>query len=683
MRILVFIRYFAAVAAFVLLGGCMKRTSSAPVIGATKPPLQFEMSKEDIRLRCKNVQETTTSTLDSIVAIDAKKRSADNTLWALDRAMAQFSLEINVPVFMKYVSPKAELRKSAHECEIETSKYLLDVWFREDLFKALEAFSKTKEAKSLKGEGKKLLKEMLWDFKRNGMALSKEKRAELLEYRKGISKLEAEFSKNAMDQADFLEVTREELDGVPEDFLKRLDKLPNDKFKVSLSYPDYFPFMENAKNSEARKRLEFKYGNRAADSNVKLLEQALVLREKAAKLLGYKNHAEYVLADRMAHTPGIVRTFLKDLEKRLAKKARSDIAGILELKKQDDPKAAQVNSWDWLYYDNQLRKNRYNVDAEAVREYFPLNIVTKGMFEIYQGLLGLKFREVKPAGAWHKDVELFEVLDATSGTRLGFFYLDLFPREGKYEHAAAFPLVEAGASSEPVSAVVANMNPPSGGKPSLLAHDEVVTFFHEFGHIMHQLLTRTRSYSFGGSKVDWDFVEAPSQMLENWVWNADVLRKMSGHYKDPTKTLPEELRKSLVAAKNVNNGMKYIRQVFLAQVDMRYHTSPQPVDSTKIWDDEYQRLVTLAVQSGMHRQAAMTHYMGGYDSGYYGYLWSEVYATDMFSKFERKGITNPEIGMDYRKTILEPGGSVEPIDLLKKFLGRMPSEGAFFKSLGL
>jgi Zn-dependent oligopeptidase len=308
------------------------------------------------------------------------------------------------------------------------------------------------------------------------------------------------------------------------------------------------------------------------------------------------------------------------------------------------------------------------------------------MLAVYQKLLGLKFRKIENAALWHPDVKLYEITDDAGGEPIAYFYMDLFPRDGKYKHAAAFSLLTGRALPEgryqkPVSAMVANFNKPTQNAPSLLTHDEVETFFHEFGHIMHQTLTKARYARFAGSATARDFVEAPSQMLENWVWDADIVGSLSGHYQDRSKKLPKELLDKMLAAKNVNSGLVHLRQLLFGSVDQNYHGVP-PSDTTVVYSRLAKDVAMIPTSPGTHPEASFGHLMG-YDAGYYGYLWSKVYAEDMFSKFKAEGVLNPVLGRRYRVEILERGSSRDEMESLKAFLGREPDEDAFLESIGL
>jgi Zn-dependent oligopeptidase len=345
--------------------------------------------------------------------------------------------------------------------------------------------------------------------------------------------------------------------------------------------------------------------------------------------------------------------------------------------------------WDIAYVSNLLKIKKFNVDDEIIREYFPAEYVVNQVLEIYSTLLSVNFRRINNAPVWAEQVDLYEVTDKTSKEVIAFFYADLIPREGKYGHAAAFPIISGrqlifgdGSYQKPVAAMVANFSPASPGKPVLLSHDEVETFFHEFGHIMHQTLTKSKYSSLSGSNVKGDYVEAPSQMLENWVWQKEILRKMSQHYSDSKKPLPDDMIEKLQKARMFNSGIQYTRQLVFGIFDMNIHTKPK-ADVTKEYAKVHFELTGLKVLEGTHFPAGFGHMMGGYSAGYYGYLWSKVYAEDMFSIFQEKGILNPEVGMNYRKSILESGNMRDPNELIRSFLGRESNNKAFFKSLGI
>jgi thimet oligopeptidase len=644
--------------------------------------LAFNRPPEQIGEHCKAARSRAEMRLKEIATLPSTARTFDNTPEALDQVLWDLSDETSSDTFLKYVAVSSAAREAANDCETMLGQFGVEVFSREDLFGALSDYAAKKEP--LKGSSAKLLDKQLLDFKRSGLQLPLERREALKSIRRRLVQLEADFGKNLNEVKDALPLTRQELEGLPDDYVARLPR-EGDLYLVSVDYPDYFPFMDNARDAAARQRLERLFNNRAAQANLPLLQEVLKLRQEAAQLLGYKNHAAYVLEERMAKNPETVTRFISRLAKKLRPLARQ------ELKHLESLKGGPINAWDWRYYDNQVMKAR-DIDKEKIKEFFPMETVTLGMLAVYERLLGLKFRKLSGA-TWHPDVSLYEIRPAQGGEPIGYFYMDLFPRAGKYKHAAAFDIVHGrqlsdGTYQKPVSAMVANFNKPSPGKPSLLkhgAHEEVETYFHEFGHIMHQTLTKARYGRFSGSNTARDFVEAPSQMLENWVWDPEVLSSLSGHYAEPGRKLPKALLEKMIAAKNVDVGLKSLRQLFLGSVDMRYHTDAAgsiQQGTTKIWADLMASISMIPMSEGVHPEASFGHLMG-YDAGYYGYMWSEVFAADMFSRFKADGLLNPAVGRRYREEILEMGSSRDESESLKRFLGREPSEAAFLRELGL
>lgn len=666
-----------------LLLALFSSAASAAFIPA--PTLRYEPTAAELMEDCRSAKKRAESALEAVARMPASNRTFDNTPWALDQIASDLSDQTASDTFLKYVSISSVTRLAGNECETLLGQFSVDMYSREDLYRALKEYAAKGEA--LNGEPKRLLDKELLDFKRSGLELPKETRDEISGLRKKLVELEATFGKNINEYKDFALFDKSELEGLPEDFVARLERV-DEKYKVGLDYPDYFPFMENSTNPAARKIMEGKFNDRATLQNLPVLKEVLALRLKAARLLGYPTHAHFILEDRMAKDPKTVAAFISRLRKKLKVLGRAELKTLNALKSDVEGRTSdgQFHAWDWRFYDNQLKKSKYSVDSQKIKEYFPADFVTEQMLSVYQKLLGLKFRRVMDAATWHPDVKLFEITDAAGGEPIAYFYLDLFPREGKYKHAAAFSMIVGrqlpdGRYQKPVSSMVANFNKSTKNRPSLLTHDEVETFFHEFGHIMHQTLTRARFGRFAGSATARDFVEAPSQMLENWVWDEEVLQALSGHYLDHTKKLPPELLGKMLAAKNVNSGLVHLRQLLFGSVDQLYHGKP-PSDTSAAYARLSADIAMIPTSPGTHPEASFGHLMG-YDAGYYGYLWSKVYAEDMFSRFKADGVLNPVLGRRYRTEILEKGSSRDEMDSLKAFLGREPDETAFLESIGL
>lgn len=623
--------------------------------------------------------------LAALIAIPQAERTFDNTIMGYERAFDNYGNALGMSGFLSYVSTDKKFRDAANDLQMQISQYMVDVATRRDVYKAIREYTDTNP--KLDPVQAKLVKEMLIGFKNSGMDLND---ADLEKF-KALNKEKAEyiikFDKNIQEYKDPLAVTQEQLKGLGEDYIQKLAKTEDGKYLVTLDYPDYVPFMQNADDEQARKELEFKFNRRGGQENVELLEKTLTLRREIAHLLGYKNHAELRLEDRMAKNPKTVMTFLKDLQKKLKPLGKKEDEEMIAYKNSKTGKNSRtLYSWESGYWSNKFRKENLELDSEKIKEYFPSQVVIDGMLDLFGGVFGITFEPVD-IPVWHPDVKAFKIKDKATGKLVAYFYMDLYPREGKYKHAACFGLVDGeekqdGTYQIPFVAIVANLNKPSEGTPSLLKHGEVETLFHEFGHVLHNALTKAKYSAFSGTSVSWDFVEAPSQMLERWAWDPQVLKKISKHYKTG-EPLPDELIKRMIAAKNFGAGGMYLRQDFFAQYDMTLHTADTTPDSTKLYFELTKKIRGLPLTKGTIPQASFGHIMGGYDAGYYGYLWSEVIAEDFFGEFKKHGIFNPETGLKFRREILEKGGTLDEEKMVENFLGRPVDNKPFLKSIGL
>ncbi|KAJ8097085.1 hypothetical protein POJ06DRAFT_39367 [Lipomyces tetrasporus] len=644
-------------------------------------------------------------TAETTAVIDAAKRLHDQvaaienpTFESVVKVLAETDNvrygQINQLSFYHHVSDDKQVRDSSSKAEELFRDFDIEAAMREDLFKVVNAVFNQKP--DVDPESKRLLEKMNLDFTRNGLALPKEKRDELKALQKKLSNLEVAYNKNLGEETGFILFTPEELAGVPEDVLSQFDHVDG-KYKMTYKYPDLFPVMKYAQDPDTRRRAFVGDQNKVME-NCDLLIQAVKLRAEIADILGYKTHAAYVLEERMAKSPDIVVTFLNDLREKLAGAGKTEIAKLLKLKAKDQealglPADDSFNVWDYRYYDRLLLETEYEVDAQKIAEYFPMQSTVEKMLGIFEALFSLKFVEVTgdARSVWHEDCKQFAVWKDDSGEDefVGWLYFDLHPREGKYGHAANFNLMPGYTSKDgkrvyPVTALVCNFSKPSGTKPSLLKHDEVVTFFHELGHGIHDLVSVTKYGRFHGTNVARDFVEAPSQMLEYWCWQKQELKNLSSHYLEPTKTIDDDLIEKIVKSKHVNGGLFNLRQLHFALFDMTLHTSDGVIDVTKAWN-EMRQDISLMQQANetTYGYGSFGHLMGGYDSGYYGYLWSQVFAADIFYTKFLAAPMNATAGLQYRDTILRPGGAREEIDNLKELLGREPNNVAFLTELGV
>ena len=648
----------------------------------SKVIIRSDYKPKEITTLCDAALSDFENQIASIMALPKKKRSLANTLLAFEKMGADFSDRVQPLTFMGYVSTNTELSEEGNECEKKIGKFLASIYTRKDLYEVLKSAPFHADVKA---SIRRLRSETLQAFEENGMSLNPDQLKQLTSWKQELAELEAQFSKNLnMDQST-VEFSAAELAGVPEDFLKSLDKTANGNYIVTTKGPHYERVIENAVLGETRKKMAFAYENRAGTLNPKVLEQGILLRQKIAALLGYTTWADYRVHRRMAKDASTVLKFLNDLRAKLSDRKNEDLASLAALKKEKEKTDEPLNPWDIRFYSNLMLKEKFNLDSEKVREYFPADHVVSEMFKVYSQLLGVQFVEVQNGSTWDPSVKLYEIRDTEKNSLIGYFFADFFPRKGKYTHAAAFPLISGRQLgkfySHPVASIVANFSAPENGKPSLMSHDQVSTIFHEFGHIMHMTLTQAPYATLSGSSVDLDFVEAPSQMLENWVYSAEILKKLSAHYQNPAEKLPEAMIQQLVAQRDFMQGYFYSRQIVLALTDMAYNTASGEVDTTQVYRDTYKQVMGFEPIQNSHFQAGWTHAMSGYDAGYYGYLWSDVYAADMFTRFEKEGLLNASTGRLYRKFILEPGKMKDAKVLVKKFLGREPNNQAFLKKL--
>ena len=510
--------------------------------------------------------------------------------------------------------------------------------------------------------------------------------------RKELSGLTTDFESNVTKAQRALKFTKAELDGVPEDFLSQI-KTGDDEYTVMANITwHYLTVEENAKREDTRKKLLIEHDNLARAENIPLLEKILPLRDDIAKKLGYQSWADYQTEVKMVKNAATAIDFLDRLKTGLQPKFDAEVAQFRALKVKETGDAnAQINLWDWRYFSNQLKKEKYTVDAEQLRVYFPYQHVLDGMFAIYQRIFGLKFEPVEPPYRWISDLQLYAVSDAKTGEPLGLFYLDMFPRPGKYNHFAEFGLIEGklredGQYQRPVVALVCNFPSPANGKPSLLAHNDVETLFHEFGHAMHSILTRAHYSRFSGTSVPRDFVEAPSQMLENWVWDKKVLDSFAADYRDPSKKIPPEILAKLKEAKLATEGTRYRRQLSFGLMDLALHS--------QIHDDNAKEALPLSnkvlsdVFFPMAPDTAFVAYFAHlmhYDAGYYGYAWADAIAADMATVFQRSrdGFFDQAAGRRLRQEIYEVGDSRDVNISIEKFLGRKRSLEPFLEKIGI
>ena len=610
----------------------------------------------------------------------------DDTLRPLELAGAALVEGYGRGAFMGQVHTDPAVRDAANEAEERINKWRVALVFRSDLYDAVRAFADTDEARVLEDERARLLAHWLRDFRRAGHELEPDDRAELERVRNRLVEVEVAFQRHLNEYHDGIDVTREQLAGLPHDYIERLSSGEADgTYRVSLDYPEVNPFLEQAHDRDLRRALFMKNWSKAVDINRPLLEEALELRRRVAELMGEPTWAHHAMELKMARTPERVTAFYDELLPSLAAQVRRELDALAERLHADDHEGP-ISPWDWRYYDDALRREEYGVDQNRISEYFALDRVMEGMFAITGEVLGLEYRAVDDARAWHESVRWYEILDRSSGEPIAQFATDLHPRDGKYGHAAAFSLVighrgDSGEYVAPVSVIVANFTPPSADRPSLLRHSEVETLFHEFGHILHMSLTRAEFARFSGADTEWDFVEAPSQIMEHWTWDPSVLGHFARHFRTD-EVIPDELVEQMRRARWVDEGIKIGVQAFYGAIDMALHAEAEAPDIEEALHRTY-ALTGMPYPEGTFFLSGFGHLLGGYDAGYYGYLWAKVIGDDMFGRFSREGILSPVVGADYRREILEPNGSRDGDDLVRAFLGREPSNAEFLRLRGM
>lgn len=650
--------------------------------------LRFDYTPQEISALEERAAKELDINLNFLAAIPADRRDFTNTVRALEDAYTSYWFVPKNLSLLSYFHQDSAVRDAAANLEAKGVDKKLSVFARKDVYKALKEYADTNP--QLNHEDMRLLSKWLERFERAGMALS-EKDAEA--YAKlntaRLNKI-TRYNINLNNYKDELVVGREELDGVGETYINRLERTKDGKYIVTLKYPDYNPFMSSAKSEKARKALQEKFARRGGKENVKLLEDTVELRRKQAALLGFKRYPDYVLPVRMAKNYETLEAFLKNLQKEVTPLAQDEMKAYLKLQEETTGQQAdEMTAWNLPYWSNQYKKKYYQVDDDKIKEYFPADKVISGMFEVFGSLFGITFIQAD-LPVWHPEVVVYQIKDKKTGELISNFYLDLFPRDGKYTHAATWSFVDRfelpdGQMQTPSVVIAANFTPAGNGMPSLLEHSEVETLFHEFGHVLQMSMATSKYATLTGDNVAWDYIEAHSQLLENWAWQPQVLKKISAHYKTG-ETLPDGLISSLVKSKNVGVAVAFLRQNFLGQYDLALHTAAKRVDSTKLYAQMMHTISGIPMTKGTYPQASFGHIMSltdPYDVGYYVYAWSLVIAQDIFSRFEDEGLFNAELGAKLRKYIYTPGTVYDENEMVEKFLGRPYNDKAFLKSLGI
>ncbi|RJS21886.1 peptidase M3 [Corallococcus sp. H22C18031201] len=583
-------------------------------------------------------------------------------LAAYDEAMASLFNATNRSGLGREVLPDAAMRDAARACEQDVDAVNVEISQDRSVYDALSLVDLSKAD----GPTQYWLQRVLLDFRRSGVDRDEPTREKVKALNEAILKLGQEFGKNIAEDVRTATFTVKELDGLPEDYRASHPAGKDGKVAITTNYPDYFPFMTYAKNAKARERLWRTYRQRAFPKNQEVLTQLIAKRHELATLLGYANWAAYTTETRMTRTQQAAADFIDQLSGATEARAKQEMADLLARKKKDVRGATAVDPWDQDYYEDRLRSERFGFDSQAVRPYFEYAQVKEGVLGITSRLWGITFQPVKDAKVWHTDVETYDVVDG--GKLLGRIYLDMHPRDDKYKHAAQFDLVSGQSGKRyPEGVLVCNFARPG----ELMTHDEVETFFHEFGHLLHAIFSGHQRWSgITGIRTEWDFVETPSMLLQQWAQQPEVLKEFARHYQTH-EPIPADLVEKLRASKEFGQGLWARRQLFLSALSLAYYSRDPGFDLSGVQSELQKKLSPFRheYRDGTHFELAFGH-LDGYSAAYYTYLWSSVIAKDLETEFVKHGYLDRDTAMKYRHTVLEPGGAKPAAELAKDFLGR-------------
>ena len=621
-----------------------------------------------------------------------------NTIEAMSFSGMQLDRISNIFFNLNSAETNEELQKIAQIVAPKLSAFGNDISLNPELFKRVKQVFDTVDKSTLTTEQITLLDKTYKGFVRNGALLNDDQKTELRDIDAQLSVLSLQFNENVLAETNAyqLHITSEEdLAGLPDGVIEAAKNLADQQEKqgwiFTLDYPSYLPFVTYANNRELRKEIAIANGKKGFQNNdynnEEIVLKIVKLRNQRAQLLGYKNHASFVLEERMAQNPEKVLSFLNDLLVKAKPAANKEFDELTAYAKKLDG-IDRLEKWDGSYYSEKLKQERFNLDDKALKPYFKLENVLNGAFTVAEKLFGLHFTEVFTVDKYHADVQTFDVTNE-NGEKIALLYTDFFPRKGKRNGAwmTSFKSqwIKNDINERPHISIVCNFTPPTQSKPSLLTFNEVTTLFHEFGHALHGMLANTTYPSLSGTSVYWDFVELPSQIMENWVYQPETLALFAKHY-ETGETIPQQYIDKIKESANFLEGMATLRQLSFGLLDMAWYSkNPENINSLKEFEDqefENTKLYPDVAENVM--STAFSHiFAGGYAAGYYSYKWAEVLDADAFDYFEQNGIFNKEIATKFKDFILSQGGTDHPMTLYKKFRGQEPSPNALLKRAGL
>jgi thimet oligopeptidase len=610
--------------------------------------------------------------------VDVKDpRSIVNTLEPFNQLTIYAYNAGNMAGLAREVHPDKAVREAGTACEREVQKFVSELLLDRRVFDAIKAV----DVKAADANTKRFHMITLRDYKRAGVALDDVKRTRIKAIDDAMTQLGQEHSANIAGDTRYIEVKDvKQLAGLPADWIAAHKPDASGTIKISTDYPDYIPFITYATDDDLRKQLYIKFRSRGDANNEGVLQKLLVLRAEKAKLLGFKDWADYQSDDKMLRGGKAAAAFIARVTKLAKPRAKRDYAELLAQLKKTDPKATSVGDWQKSWLEDQLKKSVYAVDSAEVRQYFPYDKVLAGLLEITALIYDVQYVPVKGAKTWHASVKVFDVM--RESVKLGRIFLDMHPREHKYKHAAQFPIVMGVANEQlPEGALVCNFPEPKAGEPALMEHGDVVTMFHEFGHLMHHVLGGNQHWvTQSGVATEHDFVEAPSQMFEEWGWSYETLSRFAKHHKTGA-VIPKELVDKLEKSRTFGVGTWAVQQMFYAAIALRFHQAdPAKLDQLATVKQLQTKYTPFAYVEGTKFHTSFGHLVG-YSSMYYTYMWSLVIAKDLLTPFEKSGLLATDVTRRYRDKILAAGGTKDAKDLVKDFLGRQYDFKAFEKYL--
>ncbi|MGA8854327.1 MAG: M3 family metallopeptidase [Christiangramia sp.] len=621
-----------------------------------------------------------------------------NTIEALEYSGKKLDRVTSIFFNINSAETNEEIQKIAQEVSPVLSEFKNDIILNKELFKRIKTVFEQRDSLNLDVEQSTLLEKKYKAFTRNGANLPDEKQNELREIDKQLSKLKLQFGENVLAETNKYEllVTDESrLKGLPESFKEEAAMVARGKDKegwiFSLEYPSYIPFMKYAEDRELRKELALAFGSRGFHNdeldNQENVLQIAKLRYKRAKLLGFDSHAHFVLEERMAETPEKVDSFLNEMLEKAKPAAEKEYQELENFAKELDG-IDKLQKWDAAYYSEKLKQKLFDLDDEKLKPYFKLENVIEGVFTVAQKLYGLNFKEVNDIDKYHQNVKTFQVTDEF-GENVALFYADFHPRPGKRDGAWMTiykqQYIQDGTNERPHISIVCNFTKPTAKEPSLLTFNEVTTLFHEFGHALHGMLANTTYPSLSGPNVYWDFVELPSQVLENWCYEKESLQLFAKHYKTG-EAIPQTYIEKIKESANFLEGIATLRQLSFGMLDLSWHgIDPSNVEDVKKHEAKAFEPTNLYpdVESNCMSTSFSHIFQGGYSAGYYSYKWAEVLDADTFEYFSENGIFNKEIADKFKENILSRGGTEHPMELYKRFRGKEPKPDALLKRAGL